>query len=134
MILTVSPVPLVATMSGEHVLSATTYSKSVLRVAAQEAMDAYENCWYFPSYEIITGPQARGLYFRDDLREVSVHGVDHVMRVFANAFCSPEVAATQTDPRARTGTAAPVTAREQENLIARVVCDEEVLAQHDADS
>ncbi|MFL6734103.1 MAG: GSCFA domain-containing protein, partial [Sphingomicrobium sp.] len=36
LVLTVSPVPLVATAQpGEHVLSATTYSKSVLRVAAE---------------------------------------------------------------------------------------------------
>lgn len=86
-ILTVSPVPLLATMSGVHVLAATTYSKSVLRVAAQEASSAYDNCVYFPSYEIITGPQARGLYYRDDLREVTTHGVDQVMSSFRRAFC-----------------------------------------------
>src|SRR5690606_35840268 len=34
-ILTVSPVALVATISDRHVLSATTYSKSVLRVATE---------------------------------------------------------------------------------------------------
>ena len=33
-LLTVSPVPLTATASGQHVLTATTYSKSVLRSAA----------------------------------------------------------------------------------------------------
>ena len=39
-ILTVSPVPLAATMEPRHVLQATTYSKSVLRVAAEEMVAA----------------------------------------------------------------------------------------------
>src|SRR3954469_22350683 len=37
-ILTVSPVPLVATATDQHVLAATTYSKAALRVAAEEVV------------------------------------------------------------------------------------------------
>lgn len=81
-VLTVSPVPLAATASGNHVLPATVYSKSVLRAAAQEAAEDMEGVSYFPSYEIVTGPQARGRFFADDLREVTEEGVEHVMRVF----------------------------------------------------
>lgn len=81
-ILTVSPVPLAATASGNHVLPATIYSKSALRAAAQEAAEDLEGVFYFPSYEIVTGPQARGRFFADDLREVSEEGVEQVMRVF----------------------------------------------------
>lgn len=82
-LLTVSPVPLVATASpGEHVLSATVYSKSVLRVAAEMARKSYENVHYFPSYEIITGAFSRGDYFGADLRSVTEVGVSHVMRCF----------------------------------------------------
>jgi hypothetical protein len=82
-ILTVSPVPLVATAQpGEHVLSATTYSKSVLRVAAETIRRRFENVHYFPSYEIITGAFNRGAYYADDLRNVVEDGVDHVMRLF----------------------------------------------------
>jgi hypothetical protein len=81
-VLTVSPVPLVATASGNHVLAATTYSKSVLRAAAQEAAEDLADVWYFPSYEIVTGPQARGRYFAEDLRDVTEEGVAQVMRVF----------------------------------------------------
>jgi len=81
-ILTVSPVPLAATASGNHVLPATLYSKSVLRAAAQEAAEDLEGVFYFPSYEIVTGPQARGRFFADDLREVTEEGVEHVMRAF----------------------------------------------------
>ena len=81
-VLTVSPVPLAATASGNHVLPAATYSKSVLRAAAQEAAEDLAGIFYFPSYEIITGPQARGRFFADDLREVTEDGVKQVMRVF----------------------------------------------------
>jgi hypothetical protein len=82
-VLTVSPVPLVATAEpGAHVLSATTYSKSVLRVAAETMRQRFENVHYFPSYEIVTGAFSRGGYFADDLRNVLENGVDHVMRLF----------------------------------------------------
>lgn len=82
MILTVSPVPLKATASGNHVLSATTYSKSVLRVAAETVARRHRNVAYFPSYEIITMSASRGRYFTEDLRSISEAGVSHVMRVF----------------------------------------------------
>jgi len=82
LVLTVSPVPLAATASGDHVLPATIYSKSVLRAAAQETAEDLPGVFYFPSYEIVTGPQARGRFFAEDLREVTEEGVEHVMRVF----------------------------------------------------
>lgn len=82
-ILTVSPVPLAATASpGQHVLAATTYSKSVLRVAAEEIRRAHDDVHYFPSYEIVTGSYTRGRYFAPDLRNVTEEGVSHVMRLF----------------------------------------------------
>lgn len=82
-VLTVSPVPLIATAAPHgHVLSATTYSKSVLRVAAEQLQEDFENVHYFPSYEIITGAFARGAYYAADLRNVVEDGVSHVMRLF----------------------------------------------------
>ena len=81
-VLTVSPVPLVATALDEHVLVATTFSKSVLRVAADMVARSQPGVAYFPSYEIITGPQARGRYFADDLRSVTEEGVSRVMALF----------------------------------------------------
>lgn len=80
-ILTVSPVPLAATAEQRHVLVATTYSKAVLRVAA-DMLARLEGVFYFPSYEIIMSPSARGAYFDDDLRSVREQGVEHVMRLF----------------------------------------------------
>lgn len=84
-ILTVSPVPLVATASADHVLPATVYSKSVLRAAAGEVAAEDEHVAYFPSYEIIAGAQARGQFFEANLRSVSQAGVQFVMQHFFEA-------------------------------------------------
>ncbi len=82
MLMTVSPVPLVATATDSNVVVATTYSKSVLRAVAGDI--ATENDWadYFPSFEIISSHVMRGQFFNPDLRTVSEFGVDHVMRQF----------------------------------------------------
>ena len=87
---TVSPVPLAATAAGAHVLTATTYSKSVLRAAAGALADMYANVDYFPSYEIISSPPFRGTFFDQGLREVRPEGVDVVMRAFKRDFCEVE--------------------------------------------
>jgi hypothetical protein len=119
-ILTVSPVPLIATYSDQHVLAATTYSKSVLRVAADEAASIYRNVTYFPSYEIITSPAAGGAYFEDDLRSITDIGVQHVMRVFRKHFIggrsTPAMPNRATMPN--TGTGSGPTG---------VICDEELI-------
>jgi hypothetical protein len=84
-ILSVSPVPLVATATSDHVLSATIYSKSALRVAAHEIEKFFSNVTYFPAYEIITGPQAPQEFFESDRRNVSKAGVELVMQTLLNA-------------------------------------------------
>jgi hypothetical protein len=87
-LLTVSPVPLIATYAGLHVWRSTTYSKAVLRVAAEEAEHRFRQVTYFPSYEVITSPAAGGRYYADDLREVTDLGVQHVMRLFETHYLS----------------------------------------------
>ena len=98
-LLTVSPVPLIATHGDDHVLAATTYSKSVLRVAAGETARSNAHVAYFPSYEIVTGSFNRGRYFADDLRNVTEAGVDHVMQVFLRHYAGidapPDVSASE---------------------------------------
>jgi hypothetical protein len=81
-ILTVSPVPLVATATGQHVLLATTYSKSVLRAAAGDVAQRLPGVTYFPAYEIVTGPQAPSDFFEGDRREPSAVAIETVMRAF----------------------------------------------------
>ncbi len=85
-LLTVSPVALVATYEDAHVLASTIYSKSALRVVAEMATRAHPLVGYFPSYEMITGPHTRSAFFEDDLREVRPEGVAYVMSVFARHY------------------------------------------------
>jgi hypothetical protein len=81
-ILTVSPVPLTATNSGRHVLTATAESKAILRAAAGQVRNG--NGWvdYFPSYEIVTAPVFAGRFFEPNMRTVSQAGVAFVMNSF----------------------------------------------------
>jgi hypothetical protein len=81
-ILTVSPVPLTATASDDHVLLATTYSKSVLRSVAGALAQEYDNIDYFPSYEMIASPWSKGFFYDANMRSVNPGGVASVMRVF----------------------------------------------------
>jgi len=85
LLLTVSPVPLTATASGAHVLVASTLSKAVLRSAAATLMAGDAGVDYFPSYEIITNPAARGGFMGPNLRQPTQKGVDVVMGTFLAA-------------------------------------------------
>lgn len=84
-LVTVSPVPLTATAGNEHVLAATTYSKSVLRAVAGELAQRFEEIDYFPSYEIIASHFSRGFFYESNLRSVHPAGVENVMRIFFEA-------------------------------------------------
>jgi GSCFA family len=114
-ILTVSPVPLIATYEQRHVLVSTIYSKSALRVVAEMATQERPRVAYFPAYEIITGHHARYGYFEDDLRNVTPEGVARVMTIFARHFLCDSGAAMDTDDFA--------------DLVALqdIVCEEEAL-------
>ncbi|MFJ2651500.1 GSCFA domain-containing protein [Streptomyces sp. NPDC087420] len=81
-LLTVSPVPLTATATGGHALTASTYSKSVLRAVAGQLAQELDHVDYFPSYEIVTGFPFGGTSFGPDLRSVTPEGVALVMRHF----------------------------------------------------
>ncbi len=92
---TVSPVPLNATYVDRHVFVSTTYSKSVLRVAAEQVTENNESCDYFPSYEIVTNPYQRKRFFNADCREVAPQGVAHVMKLFLKHYGDVQKSASQ---------------------------------------
>lgn len=136
--LTVSPVSLVATHEDRHVLVSTVASKSILRAVAEEVCRRDPGIAYFPSYEIITGPQARGRFFAEDLREVTAEGVAHVMSVFARHGLedgpAPAPAAEGAPaPAAALPPATPVSAAEAADYAAltKVICDEEAIVAPD---
>lgn len=119
-LLTVSPVPLVATFTGRHVLTATTWSKSVLRVAAQTVADSLPLVDYFPSYEIVTGAHNAGRFWAEDLRSVRPEGVAAVMAEFKRAYLGKQ-------PSLRLGpdVAPPPDRRAEHEALGEVICDEE---------
>ncbi|HEY6897981.1 MAG TPA: GSCFA domain-containing protein [Rhodocyclaceae bacterium] len=119
-ILTVSPVPLVATKTEKNVLVASQYSKSVLRAACGEVEARYEHVSYFPSFEIISHPASFGQYLESDLRGVTERGVSHVMGSFFASFYGelPQLPALEAAP-----VAAPSSELDVAKLLA-VECEE----------
>lgn len=131
LLLTVSPVPLTATASGQHVLLATSHSKSVLRAVAGELAATEPPVDYFPSYEIITQPAYRGRFYAPNLRSVLAEGVDHVMRCFfldqETAFgrLHPDAA---SDPPPMAEPVAPDPVEPEMSEAEELRCEEEILA------
>ncbi|GFZ77825.1 GSCFA domain-containing protein [Sphingobium fuliginis] len=126
-ILTVSPVPLIATFEHRHALVSTTYSKAVLRVVADEMWRKYDHVDYFPSYEIITGSYSRGAYFADDLREVREEGVAHVMRTFMRHYAQTNEVPAQLSSE-REERAEGKQSQASRSALFDIVCDEEAIA------
>ena len=134
-VLTVSPVSLIATFEDRHVLVSNGYSKAALRVVAEEIARGFADVAYFPSLEIITGPQARSAYLTDDLREVAPAGVAHVMSIFRRHYLAADGARHETPPNHQPGQAKLETteghAWPSEEALMRdrqlVICDEAVI-------
>jgi hypothetical protein len=84
-IVTVSPVPLMATFSENDVVVANSYSKSLLRTAAQEWASLHDNIHYFPSYEIVQHSE-RSTTWMEDLRHVQGKIVNHIMDLFLRHY------------------------------------------------
>lgn len=122
-VITVSPVPLNATALDRHVFTSTTYSKAVLRIAAEQVCTANPDCDYFPSYEIITSPFSRGAYYAEDCREVRPEGVKHVMSLFLKHYAKVD------QPLAQRPTGAAPTAPKTKSVegLLQTLCDEEAI-------
>ncbi|MBO6774364.1 MAG: GSCFA domain-containing protein [Marinibacterium sp.] len=116
-LLSVSPVPLTATAEDHHVLQSSTYSKSVLRAVAGQLRTEREDVDYFPSFEIVTNPAARGVFYAPNLRSVTPAGVACVMRSFFAEHAGCNAAQDPTTPK-------PVTDEDDGD---DVVCEEAML-------
>jgi hypothetical protein len=128
-LLTVSPVPLVATYENRHVLVSTIASKSILRAAADEVCRARDFFHYFPSYEIIAGHPSKGAFFESDNRSVTSEGVRHVMALFArHCLGEGDDVGTPGKPAEEQPDAAALRVATEEHLaLAQVICDEDAL-------
>ena len=93
-LLTVSPIPLEATFTGENALMANSYSKSTLRVAAQMVMEKFENVDYYPSYEMA---MSGGIgVFKEDNIHLLESSVDGIMDSFFSNYLSEKVGNNNT--------------------------------------
>lgn len=99
-LLTVSPVPLTATFTGQDVMTANTYSKSALRTVAEHIWREFDIVDYFPSYEsVMLSDRQRA--FREDM--IHVQGEMAVLNV-------SRMAELYTDSSERFSTAEAATA------------------------
>jgi hypothetical protein len=106
-VLTVSPVPLGMTFSGDDCVIANEFSKSVLRNCA-DRLARHPNVEYFPSYEIV---RSAGLSaYVDDNRHVRPDIVEQVTRYMMDAYAASGSTAGKDEARAA-ATAAAVTQR-----------------------
>jgi len=131
-LLTVSPVPLTAIASDDHVLVATTYSKSTLRAVAGDLARELAFVDYFPSYEIIATFPFRGIFFGPNMRSVGQEGVDFVMKSFFRALNDQKAPAEPSRSQARP--AAPAidshwaASAKAQRALEETQCEEELLA------
>ena len=83
-VITVSPVPLMATFSGRDVVVANTFSKSLLRTIAETWAKAHNNVHYFPSYEMVINSSPK--VWEDDKRHLKGYITQYIMEVFKKGY------------------------------------------------
>jgi len=96
-ILTLSPVPLIATFRDTSCITSNSVSKAVLRVAMDEALRRHRGAGhlhYWPSYELVT--DVFGSPFKADRRHLPRAVLDFIMNQFERTWCAPEAAAELT--------------------------------------
>lgn len=125
-LLTVSPVMLVATMEGRGALQSSIASKSILRAVADQCVRDFAHVDYFPSFEIITGPQTQGAFCKHGGRDVSPEGVTCVMDYFFKSRMQLDVEAEQPAAASEQPQKADVPEEEMDALF-DVECDEILL-------
>ena len=123
-ILTVSPVPLTATNSGNHVLVATMESKSILRAVAGQLATNKNYLDYFPSYEIINSTPFRGIFFDSNQRTVNPYGVNVVMDSFFHSLQTK----FKHPPNKRKENQQDIIGKKRKRNKEEIICEEELLA------
>jgi hypothetical protein len=118
-ILTVSPVGIIATYEDRHVVVSNSAVKAILRAAADEVTRLRPNIAYFPSYDLATVSPNVQRFYREDTRRITGIGIDHTMRIFFDHFTDRESAGSATPLKL------DVAAEAETN--SRVVCDEEAI-------
>jgi hypothetical protein len=128
-ILTVSPVPLAATFTENHIICANTYSKAILRLAVEQIVQTYDFVDYFPSYERITSRHHSDSAFMENQRTVRPEAVQEVIGGFVKRYFNSVDACFKEMPRNSHLENAVTTMREPisvTNEFDQVPCDEEL--------
>lgn len=97
-VVTVSPVPLGATFTGQDIVVANAYSKATLRAVAGDFCGARDDADYFPSFEAVT-ESAPPAAWMDDAIHVRTEMVRCVIAHFMKNY-GPPALADQIDPDA----------------------------------
>lgn len=87
-IITLSPIPLMATFRPISCLTANAVSKAILRIAIDQVMaERRENVFYYPAYEMVTGASFDP--FEEDNRHPRQDVIEAVMTCFERHYCCP---------------------------------------------
>jgi hypothetical protein len=84
-VVTVSPVPLLATFREVDIVVANAASKAILRAAVDQWSGEHDNVHYFPSYEMILNSSPKDTW-SDDFRHCKSGVIKQVMNVFLTQF------------------------------------------------
>lgn len=87
-IMTLSPIPLIATFRDNSCLTSNSVSKAVLRVAIDEVVRKHKDegaLYYWPSYEIVT--DVFHLPYREDRRHIEPQVLSYIMTEFEHRWC-----------------------------------------------
>lgn len=87
-IVTLSPIPLIATFRNAACLTANSVSKSTLRVAIDQAMreGADDKLYYWPSYELVA--DVFHLPYKSDRRHIRADVIEYILKLFEATWCS----------------------------------------------
>jgi lysophospholipase L1-like esterase len=61
-------------------------SKSILRVATEQLINQFDNCFYFPAFELMTDDLRDYRFYNDDLIHPSESAVNYIFYFFAHSF------------------------------------------------
>ncbi|TWI93960.1 GSCFA family protein [Gemmobacter caeni] len=98
LVVTVSPVPLGATFTGQDITVANNYSKSTLRAVAGDFCSRHTDAEYFPSYEAVTESAPPAAWMEDAIH-VRIELVRCVIAHFMKHYGPPSLA-DRIDPEA----------------------------------
>jgi hypothetical protein len=118
-----SPVPGTATITGQHILTANTRHKGILRAVAGAIYDEYESTDYFPAYELLATHFSEGRFYDANRRTISGDGLRAARRMFTSAHFA-ETEAMQAPPPAAGPPAPAISFEEDEDA---VVCEDALL-------